>query len=286
MKKKYYGIAFLAFIALLVLMYGGSLLVSLGAFIGGVILAGERGMELIYNLLIDNPNFFSILVYAIPMALILPWYYLAFVEKRGVAQTLRAHTRRLTPVCFLWVVLLTLAAQHATSLIMAAIDFLAPSVMNDYVELVESSGMSNYSVLWVISTLILPPLLEEVVFRGLILQYLGKAGTRFFVANLIQAVFFGVYHMNLTQGIYAFFLGLLLGYLAYRYDSILVPMVMHFFYNLFGTVLVDLETKFLPEFVHGILVLVSVPLLAVILTAIHFRFGEKKTVVRGGEHTA
>ena len=190
MKKKYYGIAFLAFIALLVLMYGGSLLVSLGAFIGGVILAGERGMELIYNLLIDNPNFFSILVYAIPMALILPWYYLAFVEKRGVAQTLRAHTRRLTPVCFLWVVLLTLAAQHATSLIMAAIDFLAPSVMN---------GMSNYSVLWVISTLILPPLLEEVVFRGLILQYLGKAGTRFFVANLIQAVFFGVYHMNLTR---------------------------------------------------------------------------------------
>ena len=146
--------------------------------------------------------------------------------------------------------------------------------------------MASYSILWVISTLILPPLLEETVFRGLILQYLGKTGVRFFVANIIQAVLFGVFHMNIVQGIYAFFLGLLLGYLAYRYDSILVPMAMHLFYNLFGTALTDIETRLLPDFIQGMLVLGSVPLLVVVLVAIHFRFGEKKITVREGDHTA
>ena len=90
--------------------------------------------------------------------------------------------------------------------------------------------------------------------------------------------------MNLVQGFYTFFLGLLLGYLAYRYDSILVPMAMHFFYNLFGTALIELETRILPDFVQGLIVLGSVPLLAIVLAAVHFRYGEKKIAVTKGEH--
>lgn len=286
MRKRYYGIALLVFVVVMALMYGGSVLVSFEVVLGGVLVAGERGIDMGYNFLMDNPNFFSILIYLIPVAIMLPWYYFAFIEKRGIGQTLQAHTRRLSPICFVWVAVLTFATQHATALFMTFVNLLAPSVMNDYVELVESSGMASYSILWAISTLILPPLLEETVFRGLILQYLGKTGAKFFVANIIQAVLFGIYHMNIVQGIYAFFLGLLLGYLAYRYDSILVPMAMHFLYNLFGTALVDIETRILPDFIQVLLVLGSIPLLAIILVVIHFRWGEKKTTVTEGEHTA
>lgn len=284
MRKKYYGIALLVFIALMALMYGGSMLISFEVVIGGILLAGERGIDMAYNFLMDYPNFFSIAVYLIPTAIMLPWYYFVFIEKKGFRQTLRAHTRRLSPICFVWVAVLTFAAQHATSLVMTLVDLLAPSVMNDYMELIETSGMTEYSIAWAVSTLILPPILEETVFRGLILQYLGKTGAKFFAANIIQAVFFGIFHMNLVQGFYTFFLGLLLGYLAYRYDSILVPMAMHFFYNLFGTALIELETRILPDFVQGLIVLGSVPLLAIVLAAVHFRFGEKKTTVTKGEH--
>ena len=284
MRKIYYGIALLVFIALMALMYGGSMLISFEVVIGGVLLAGERGIDMAYNFLMDYPNFFSIAVYLIPTAIMLPWYYFAFIEKKGFRQTLRAHTRQLSPICFVWVAVLTFAAQHATSLVMTLVDFLAPSVMNDYMELIETSGMTEYSIAWAVSTLILPPILEETVFRGLILQYLGKTGAKFFAANIIQAVFFGIFHMNLVQGFYTFFLGLLLGYLAYRYDSILVPMAMHFFYNLFGTALIELETRILPDFVQGLIVLGSVPLLAIVLAAGHFRFGEKKIAVTKGEH--
>ena len=226
--------------------------------------------------MLNNLNLYSCLTYLIPGAVFLLWYYFAFVEKRGIKQTVSSHTRRLTPACFGWVVLLGFAVQHVTSLIMVAINALMPSVMNEYTEMIDSSGISEYSLLWAVATLILPPIVEEVIFRGLILQYLGKAGASFIVANLIQAVLFGIFHMNLVQGIYTALLGFLLGYLAYRYDSIFVPMILHAIYNLFGTVLVDLENMFLPDVLLVVIILISVPLLIVTLLMIHFGVGEKK----------
>lgn len=275
-KTANYGMAFLVFGLTMVLLYGGSLLLSLGAGIGGGLIGGAAALDRL-ELFIDNHmNLFSCLIYMLPCAVFLPWYYFAFVEKRGIRQTLYLHTRQLSPVCFLWVVLLGFSVQHVTSLIMAAINALMPSVMNDYTEMIESSGISQYSILWAAATLILPPLVEEIIFRGLILQYLGRAGARFLVANLIQAVLFGIFHMNLVQGIYTALLGFLLGYLAYRYDSIFVPMALHAVYNLFGTVLVDLESRFLPDILLVLIILGSVPLLVVTLLLIHFRAGEKK----------
>ena len=83
MRKKYYGIALLVFIALMALMYGGSMLISFEVVIGGILLAGERGIDMAYNFLMDYPNFFSIAVYLIPTSIMLPWYYFAFIEKKG-----------------------------------------------------------------------------------------------------------------------------------------------------------------------------------------------------------
>ena len=275
-KSGYYVMAFLVFGLTLALIYGGSVILALGAAIGGALLGGEAGVNIIYNFMLNNLNLYSCLTYLIPGAVFLLWYYFAFVEKRGIKQTVSSHTRRLTPACFGWVVLLGFAVQHVTSLIMVAINALMPSVMNEYTEMIDSSGISEYSLLWAVATLILPPIVEEVIFRGLILQYLGKAGASFIVANLIQAVLFGIFHMNLVQGIYTALLGFLLGYLAYRYDSIFVPMILHAIYNLFGTVLVDLENMFLPDVLLVVIILISVPLLIVTLLMIHFGVGEKK----------
>lgn len=275
-KSGYYGMAFLVFGLTLALIYGGSVILALGAAIGGALLGGEAGVNIIYNFMLNNLNLYSCLTYLIPGAVFLLWYYFAFVEKRGIKQTVSSHTRRLTPACFGWVVLLGFAVQHVTSLIMVAINALMPSVMNEYTEMIDSSGISEYSLLWAVATLILPPIVEEVIFRGLILQYLGKAGASFIVANLIQAVLFGIFHMNLVQGIYTALLGFLLGCLAYRYDSIFVPMILHAIYNLFGTVLVDLENMFLPDVLLVVIILISVPLLIVTLLMIHFGVGEKK----------
>ena len=277
MKKTYnYWMAVLVFVATMALLYGGAIILSLGAAVGGAVIGGARAIELIDRFMTENMNLFSCLIYVVPGAVFITWYYFAFVEKRGIRETLYSHTRRLSPACFGWIVLLGFAVQHVISLLMAAIYAIMPSAMDQYTEMIDSSGISQYSILWAVSTLILPPIVEEIIFRGLILQYLGRAGARFLVANLIQAVLFGVFHMNFVQGIYTALLGFLLGWLAYRYDSILVPMVLHAIFNLFGTVLVDLESRFLPDIVLTLIILGSVPLLVITILMIHFGVGEKK----------
>ena len=275
-KTNNYWMAVLVFVATMALMYGGAIILSLGAAVGGAVIGGGRAIELIDRFMTENMNLFSCLIYVVPGAVFITWYYFAFVEKRGIRETLYSHTRRLSPACFGWIVLLGFAVQHVISLLMAAIYAIMPSAMDQYTEMIDSSGISQYSILWAVSTLILPPIVEEIIFRGLILQYLGRAGARFLVANLIQAVLFGVFHMNFVQGIYTALLGFLLGWLAYRYDSILVPMVLHAIFNLFGTVLVDLESRFLPDIVLTLIILGSVPLLVITILMIHFGAGEKK----------
>lgn len=275
-KTNNYWMAVLVFVATMALLYGGAIILSLGAAVGGAVIGGGRAIELIDRFMTENMNLFSCLIYVVPGAVFITWYYFAFVEKRGIKETLYSHTRRLSPACFGWIVLLGFAVQHVISLLMAAIYAIMPSAMDQYTEMIDSSGISQYSILWAVSTLILPPIVEEIIFRGLILQYLGRAGARFLVANLIQAVLFGVFHMNFVQGIYTALLGFLLGWLAYRYDSILVPMVLHAIFNLFGTVLVDLESRFLPDIVLTLIILGSVPLLVITILMIHFGVGEKK----------
>lgn len=136
--------------------------------------------------------------------------------------------------------------QIVTTLIMVLVNVLLPSVMEEYNMLVDGSGITTYGLMWVISTLVLPPLVEEAGFRGLGLTYLERAGVSFAVANIVQALAFGIFHMNLTQGIYTFVLGLALGYVTHRSGSIAPAMLMHLVYNLMGTLGSDLIYSYLP----------------------------------------
>ena len=136
--------------------------------------------------------------------------------------------------------------QIVTTLIMVLVNILLPSVMEEYNTLVDGSGITTYGLMWVISTLVLPPLVEEAGFRGLGLTYLERAGVPFAVANIVQALAFGIFHMNLTQGIYTFVLGLALGYVTHQSGSIAPAMLMHLVYNLMGTLGSDLIYSYLP----------------------------------------
>lgn len=143
-------------------------------------------------------------------------------------------------------VLMGYGMQVVTTLIMVLVEILLPTVMEEYTSLVEDSGITTYGFMWVISTLVLPPLVEEAGFRGLGLTYLKRAGVPFAVANLVQALAFGIFHMNLTQGIYTFVLGLVLGYVAHRSGSLAPAMLLHCTYNLMGTLGTSLIYDYLP----------------------------------------
>lgn len=86
-------------------------------------------------------------------------------------------------------------------------------------------SMLAYSVL-------LAPVFEELIFRGAFLHYLAPCGKRF--AIVFSALLFGLMHGNIVQLPVAFFLGILLGYIAIEY-SLQAAMVLHSLCNVFVT---------------------------------------------------
>ena len=50
--------------------------------------------------------------------------------------------------------------------------------------------------------------------------------------STLMSVLFGLYHGNIVQGIYACILGCLLGFVAYKANSLLASMILHFSINL------------------------------------------------------
>ena len=89
---------------------------------------------------------------------------------------------------------------------------------------------------------ILAPLAEEVVFRGAVLRkLLGMTpASRHWIAIAISALLFGIVHFNLPQGIHAFLIGLLLGWMYYRTRSIIPGIVFHWVNNTISYILVNL----------------------------------------------
>ena len=84
------------------------------------------------------------------------------------------------------------------------------------------------------------PIMEEIIFRGLVLRHLQPYGKGF--AIVMSAFAFGIFHGNIVQIPYAFLVGLVMGYVAIEYN-ILWAMVLHMINNL---VLGDLIGRVLP----------------------------------------
>lgn len=276
-----YLLAASVFVLMLILLYGGSIVLAAVVSLFGLFLRGGEGLSAGYWFLLDHMNLVSCVIYTVPAVVFILWYWLEVVRREGAASFARAQTKKITPAGILWTLAFAYAVQHAVSLIIGFLAFMLPETVAAYEEMVESAGLTDYSLTWVFAVVILPPLVEETVFRGLILHYLKKGGARFWAANLIQAVLFGIYHGNLIQGIYAFCIGVLLGYLAERYNSLIIPVLVHALFNLFGTLGVELESMILPEIVQMMLIYGCVPLTAMLLVLIHYGAGEK----RNGEHT-
>ena len=80
----------------------------------------------------------------------------------------------------------------------------------------------------IIMTVFVAPVLEEIVFRGGIMNNLKKYGIK--TAIIINSIFFALSHYNTDMIIPAFFTGIIFSYVAYKY-SIKYSILIHFFIN-------------------------------------------------------
>lgn len=97
-----------------------------------------------------------------------------------------------------------------------------------------SNSFNQYEpVLRFIAMVILPPIVEEYLFRFKIQGYL-KEGFGTPIAIIGQALLFGMLHYYMLQKIYATVLGLLFGYIREKKENIQCSIWMHMIVNLLG----------------------------------------------------
>jgi len=108
-----------------------------------------------------------------------------------------------------------------------------------------------------LALVIAAPLVEEMCFRGVILSRL-LAWTPPWAAVTVQAVLFGLVHMNLLQGIYAFILGAILGFIYTRFRKLRFCIAGHMAFNFVAFVIILIQEKGIgipiPAFIPGVMI--------------------------------
>lgn len=131
------------------------------------------------------------------------------------------------------IIFLAFGLQYVAQLLSGIVAMLRPDWMAAYQSTMIQAGYSSVSILLAIYTIILAPIAEELVFRGLTYRFARKA-LPFWGANILQALLFGIMHMNMIQGIYAFALGLFLGWICRTGHSIKYSILLHICFNILG----------------------------------------------------
>lgn len=155
------------------------------------------------------------------------WYYFAYGKKKRLADTEKCGVSKLLIIAVLGIFL-----QILISAVLNIIYIVKPSLLWNYMRLMQAAGIGSSGILAIIATVILAPIGEELLCRGIMLKLAGKVTDKFWLANCIQAVAFGVIHGNWVQGIYACILGLILGYIYGKYRNIFVCIFLHAVINL------------------------------------------------------
>lgn len=116
------------------------------------------------------------------------------------------------------------------------------------------------------------PILEEVIFRGLIYTRLCR-GMPCLIAALLSSVLFGLVHGTLLHMLYTVPMGLLLCLFYEKYRSLWAPIILHMSFNLAGTALgyyVDLS-------LGGVIVLLVIGLYLTVFGLLSMRWYRRET---------
>lgn len=86
---------------------------------------------------------------------------------------------------------------------------------------------------------IISPLVEELVFRGLVYNRMRRSVMGVNQAIILSGLLFGFYHGNLVQAVYGSLSGILLAYLYEKYGSIKAPILAHILMNIVALTLTE-----------------------------------------------
>lgn len=131
--------------------------------------------------------------------------------------------------------LISLGVSGISNLWIFLMQFLAtysPTIKSSLESFIQHDKIFNANpILTFISVAILAPIVEEIIFRGIIFNESSKyKGGAFPI--IISALLFGLAHMQPIQIVYAFIVGLIFGFVYSKTHSLPIVMFLHMLNNL------------------------------------------------------
>lgn len=222
----------------------------------------------ITEVLMDQVVSYSVLMTLVSGAIALPVLYLFYkwdIRRKGFKEVFRK------PSILEGLVLIILA-------VLSCFAFNNILTMSNLIEMfpgyedVSKALFEGNIIIQIITVVIIAPIVEELLFRGLIQKRLCE-DMKAKYGILISAFLFAVYHMNVVQGLYAFAIGLLLGYTLEKYKTLLAPIIFHMVAN--GVSVLMVETSLLDFLYANDLVIIISTIVEVILILLIILWIEK-----------
>lgn len=178
----------------------------------------------------------SMIMGIIVIALFSIWYRRVFV--RPLRSKPRKYWSGISFQVIIGLVFLGFGLQYVAQLVANTIGWAFPELMANYTELMNTTGYDQMTWILAVYALLLAPIGEELAFRGLTMRF-ARQWLPFWAANIFQAALFGIMHLNIVQGLYAFTMGLFLGWVCKKGHSIKHSIILHIIFNILGTVFID-----------------------------------------------
>lgn len=142
------------------------------------------------------------------------------------------------------------------SILLLTLIFYLDIFFPSYRELNNKILTQNNSIVNLICSIILIPIFEEIMFRGILFNFFRKNYSLTF-SIIFQALIFGVFHGNSLQLIYTFIGGIALALIYIYCDSILGNILLHVILNFCGSVLIP-KLLFINETINYLLLIIGI----------------------------
>lgn len=227
----FFFLALAAFVAEVAALLGISILFMIVALVHEMAVSGRTilaSQEAYMEIFADYLPAATFITHVLTISVFSVWYKFIYKKPRP---TIRAGLKKLNPLIVIGTIGVGLTIAVFAYGVVFAEYLIVPDIYASYVESIKLNGMDD-SFLGIAAAAVLAPIGEEFLCRGVIMEYFRRSFGKFWIANLAQALLFGLLHMNWVQGVYAFVGGLALGFVAKECGTVLASMIVHFTLNL------------------------------------------------------
>lgn len=218
-----FGLPFITFLLVrqIVMTMTSILYVNLGGKIGPIPVLTYDEEGVISGYTGNGYAFAQIIGFILAIAMI--WKFAKFMIEKEKDDSVLLHIKGEPVINYIYLGIVTVAGMLGLNLALSMSGAMAASESYQQVSTMQYSPSLGVGLILYV---LVSPLAEELMFRGIIYNCLKRC-IKSIPAVILAAAFFGMYHGNSIQGIYAFIMACLMIYAYEYFGDFKVPLAMH-----------------------------------------------------------